>query len=178
MGLAYPRGAVACVCVCVRTLRVALVTRTKPPQAGIWALPGGKVELGENTMAAAARELEEECSLSRNDVRFAMAPFTVSDVIRPEVGTSNPGTDFHYMIAQALCYTRPTVEPEMLRAGDDAGDAKWYTIEEMEGMKPRMAPNVLEVVKRGLLLYEKGLLPLEGDDDADASNPNPTASGG
>ena len=48
----------------------------------------------------------------------------------------------------------------------------------MEGMKPRMAPNVLEVVKRGLLLYEKGLLPLEGDDDADASNPNPTASGG
>ena len=107
-----------------------------------------------------------------------MAPFAVSDVIRPEVGTSNPGSDFHYMIARAALLPRPTVEPEMLRAGDDAGDAKWYTIEEMEGMKPRMAPNVLEVVKRGLLLYEKGLLPLEGDDDADASNPNPTASGG
>ena len=86
-----PRAAVAITCLCARTQRVVLVTRTKPPNAGKWSLPGGKVEWGETTMAAAARELSEECSLTASAVRFASAPFTTTDAITPDV---------HYQIAQ------------------------------------------------------------------------------
>ena len=43
---------------------VLLIRRKYPPNAGRWAIPGGLVELGETTSAAAAREVKEETGLS------------------------------------------------------------------------------------------------------------------
>jgi ADP-ribose pyrophosphatase YjhB (NUDIX family) len=168
-----PRGAVAIVCVCARTMRIALVTRSKPPSRGIWSLPGGKVELGEPTMAAASRELSEECGLSSEDVRFALAPFTVTDVIVPAPGAAAaepaPGSTFHYLLAQTFCRTRDAIEPSQLRAGDDAGDAQWCSLEELDALdaQQNLTPGVMSVVRRALLLHDAGLLPLEGEGDGE-----------
>lgn len=46
--------------VCIRSGKVLLIERGKPPHQGSWALPGGHVDLGETSRAAAARELAEE----------------------------------------------------------------------------------------------------------------------
>ncbi|MDG7006722.1 MAG: NUDIX hydrolase [Nitrososphaerota archaeon] len=43
--------------------KVLLVKRNNPPNEGKWALPGGLVELGETTQAAAEREVLEETGL-------------------------------------------------------------------------------------------------------------------
>jgi len=43
--------------------RVLLIRRAKPPFAGCWALPGGHVDEGETSRAAAVRELFEECGV-------------------------------------------------------------------------------------------------------------------
>ena len=43
--------------------KVLLVERAKPPK-GIWAFPGGHVELGETLEEAAARELQEETGMT------------------------------------------------------------------------------------------------------------------
>ncbi|HEX5816079.1 MAG TPA: NUDIX domain-containing protein, partial [Methylomirabilota bacterium] len=40
--------------------RVLLVRRGRAPALGLWSVPGGLVELGETTVDAARREVEEE----------------------------------------------------------------------------------------------------------------------
>jgi 8-oxo-dGTP diphosphatase len=40
--------------------RVLLVLRRRPPEAGAWSFPGGKVDFGETCAEAAVRETREE----------------------------------------------------------------------------------------------------------------------
>lgn len=49
--------------ICVRDGRLLLVRRARPPSAGRWAPPGGRVEPGERLADAVRRELAEETGL-------------------------------------------------------------------------------------------------------------------
>jgi ADP-ribose pyrophosphatase YjhB (NUDIX family) len=50
--------------------RVLLAQRAKDPGAGVWSLPGGRVEAGETMEVAALRELQEEVGLAAEIVAF------------------------------------------------------------------------------------------------------------
>ena len=153
--LVHPRGAVAITCLCAVSRRVALVTRTNPPNAGSWSLPGGKIELGEKTMVGAARELYEECGLTAGMVGFAPKPFTCTDAIV----RSSSGVSHHYVIAQTFAMTQLDVTPT-LQAGDDAGEAKWFSLDDLHALQQagRTTQDVVDTVQRGLLLHDQGLL--------------------
>ncbi len=57
----YPgQPVVAIGVVVIEAGRVLLVRRGRPPSKGLWAVPGGRVELGETLAEAAAREVFEE----------------------------------------------------------------------------------------------------------------------
>lgn len=50
--------------------RVLVATRTKPPSAGAYSLPGGHVEAGETLEQAALRELYEEVAVTARIIGF------------------------------------------------------------------------------------------------------------
>jgi ADP-ribose pyrophosphatase YjhB (NUDIX family) len=92
--------------------RLLLVQRAREPGRGLWSLPGGRVEPGEDDAAALAREVAEETGLT---VRVGALAGTVE---RP--GPGGPGGAV-YAIADYVC----EVTGGVLRAGDDAADARW-----------------------------------------------------
>jgi len=51
---------VGCGAAIVRDGRLLLVKRRRPPEAGCWNLPGGKVDFGERVEDAIVREIGEE----------------------------------------------------------------------------------------------------------------------
>jgi len=102
---------------------VLLVRRAYPPAAGMWAIPGGRVRLGETLQEAAEREIFEETGV----VIRAGAPILTFDVIQKD---DRGGVEYHYVIVDMMAdYVRG--EP---RAGDDAVDARWITAEELVGL--------------------------------------------
>jgi len=60
----YANPVAAVGAVCLRADTVLLIRRAKPPLAGAWSLPGGRIEPGERAVEAVHRELAEETGVS------------------------------------------------------------------------------------------------------------------
>lgn len=108
-----PVAAVGVVCF-DRDGNVVLIRRANPPRQGEWAIPGGKIEFGETSHAAALRELREETGLEAK----LCGNVAVIDAIY---------TRFHYVI---IDYAALACGGE-LRAGDDASDARYFSPSEI-----------------------------------------------
>lgn len=95
--------------------RLLLIERATEPGAGLWSLPGGRVEFGESMTEAVVREVEEETGL-------AVTP-------REMIGwVERSSTEFHFVIAD---FEAALVGSGRLRAGDDASDARWIPLAEI-----------------------------------------------
>lgn len=119
------RPILAVLAVLIRGDRVLLVQRANPPDAGRWGFAGGKVELGETLQEAAERELLEETGVRARagDVIGAI------DVLE----RASDGRLLHHFVLVALHCRWRSGEPE---AADDAQDARWITLKEMETTLP------------------------------------------
>lgn len=115
----YPRPSVTAD-VIIFTLResdlfVLLVRRKYPPCEGMWAIPGGFVDIDESLEEAALRELEEETGV--RDVYLEQL-YTFGDVARDPRGRVITVAYFALVPAAAI-------HP---RAGDDAAEARWWSV--------------------------------------------------
>ncbi len=61
---------VGCGVAILRDDALLLIRRARPPEAGCWSLPGGKIDLGERTEDAARREILEEVGLRLGDLQL------------------------------------------------------------------------------------------------------------
>jgi ADP-ribose pyrophosphatase YjhB (NUDIX family) len=108
---------VPCVGAVVKDSRgqLLLIKRGHEPGAGLWSLPGGRIEPGETDAEALVREMLEETGLTVVPGRL------VGQVRRP--GIAGDVIDIRDYAA--------TVTGGALRAGDDAADARWVATEEL-----------------------------------------------
>lgn len=113
---------------------VLLVRRSKPPSKGLWAIPGGSVELGETLQQAAERELFEETGVRVK----AGAPCFAFDALHRDQGGR---VKFHYVIVD-LRAEWIAGEPS---PRDDALDARWVRPEELEQLE--VSERTLELLR-------------------------------
>jgi 8-oxo-dGTP diphosphatase len=116
----YPKPDLTADCVVVHEGDVLLIRRKKDPYKGQWALPGGYINKGEKSKDAAARELLEETGLVAEDLRY--------------VGVYDaPNRDPRGWVVSHAYTCIDTTSRDIL-AGDDAAEAKWFSMAEAEAM--------------------------------------------
>lgn len=101
--------------VCLKNDQVLLIQRGQPPRAGEWSLPGGRIEAGERAVDAALRELYEETGITARIGGL----LDVVDGLFPDAAR-------HYVL---IDYWAEWLTGEPV-AGDDAAQARWFSIEE------------------------------------------------
>ena len=97
-----------------------LIKRDREPARGQWSLPGGRVEIGETLREALVREVREETGV---DVDVDGLIGVAERIVRDDDGA----IEYHYVILDYVCTPRSTI----LKAGDDAADARWVPVGEL-----------------------------------------------
>ena len=115
-GEATTRPTVAVGAVVVLAGKLLMVRRGRPPEAGRWSVPGGRVELGETMALALEREVREETGV---DVRCGSFVGWVERI--------SPAGHFVILDFEAS----PRGDPEPPRAGGDAAEAAWVPLEDV-----------------------------------------------
>lgn len=125
--------------------RVLLVRRANPPDAGLWGFPGGKVEPGETILQAAARELLEETGIHAKPCRVFSA---VDAFDHDDSGRLRQ----HFVLIAVLC---EWVSGEAI-AGDDALEARWFRLEDLENGTLPLSRDVAKVARQAADLCMSG----------------------
>jgi mutator protein MutT len=98
--------------------RLLLIKRGHAPGAGLWSLPGGRIEAGETDAEALVREMREETGL-------AVEPGQLVGTVR------RPAQDGDILDIRDYA---ATVTGGTLHAGDDAAEARWVAPGELESL--------------------------------------------
>jgi len=98
--------------------RLLLVKRGHEPGAGLWSLPGGRIEPGETDAEALKREMREETGLE-------VEPGPLLGAVRRPAGDGDV-IDIRDYAAMIIGGT--------LKPGDDAADARWVSGEELDSL--------------------------------------------
>jgi len=118
--------------VCGGRKSVLLIKRGNDPYKGLWALPGGFLEMDEELETAAARELFEETGIDGIKLKQMHAFGTVGRDPRGRMIT--------------IVYTATLDKEIEPKAGDDAAEAKWFDVQNL----PELAFDHSEVFAMGI----------------------------
>ena len=126
--------------------RVLLIRRGRPPNAGLWSVPGGGVDVGESMREAAARELREETGLEAT-----LGPMV--EILERIVHDDDGRVRYHYLIVDFL----GTAPRGTLVATDDAADARFVPFADLHTLP--LTDNLAPVLERARAIRDGAALP-------------------
>ncbi len=133
----YPRPMVTVDAVVFRkngtNTEVLLIQRGHYPYEGMWALPGGFVDMEETLEEAVVRELKEETGLTGIKLEQLHA---FSDIHRDPRGRN----------ISIIFWGMASTDNSSVEGGDDAADARWFTIDQL----PELAFDHKKVIELAL----------------------------
>ncbi len=100
---------------------ILLVLRGTPPNENQWAIPGGRLQLGETLQQGAEREILEETGIH---IKAGDVVFNFEHIERNTEGV----VLFHYVVLD-MAADYLSGEPH---AGDDAREARWIPLTQLE----------------------------------------------
>ncbi|MDX9992839.1 MAG: NUDIX hydrolase [Anaerolineales bacterium] len=123
---------VAAAALIVENGKILLVRRVNEPHRGLWTLPAGFINSGEDPAGAAVRECLEETGLNVRTTRL------LDIYARRE----HPrGADF-------VIFYQAQVESGTLQPADDADAAEWFALEALPPLAFEATRYILDKVKR------------------------------
>ena len=120
-----------------KKLKILLIRRGGFPYKGSWAMPGGFCRKGEDVIDSARRELGEETGIDDAYVKLGG-------------GYGEPGRDPRGWVISSTYMALMNARACHLKAGDDAQDARWFTVEltdvstEVSGIGEEIVKNEVE----------------------------------
>ncbi|HHE55820.1 MAG TPA: NUDIX domain-containing protein [Caldithrix abyssi] len=123
--------------------KILLVKRKNPPAKNQWAIPGGRLQLGETLREACQREILEETGIN---IKVGELIYTFEVIERRADGQIL----FHYVILDFLAdYLSGTAIP-----GDDAIEVGWFSPQDIKSLDINLYTKKL--LKEKLHFYRKG----------------------
>ena len=118
----------------IKDNKILLIKRGVAPSKGLWAIPGGSVELGETLQETAEREIMEETGLT---IRAGKPVYVFAFIERDDAGRIR----FHFTVVDIMAdYISGT-----LNAADDALEARWVSHKEL--MNLSITPSTSKLLK-------------------------------
>ncbi|MCF8370370.1 MAG: NUDIX hydrolase [Bacteroidales bacterium] len=121
----YPRPALTVDAVVFRKKEsgweVLLIQRGNEPFKGMWAFPGGFVDMDEELDAAVRRELSEETGLGNIELHQLKTVGTI-------------GRDPRGRTVSVIYWGVADAQNSQVKGGDDAEQARWFSVENAPGL--------------------------------------------
>ena len=142
-GRSYPsRPILAVSAAVIRNGKVLIVRRARPPANGVYTLPGGGVEVGENLMEAVTREVLEETGLT-------VAPVALAGYREAIVRDGEGRVERHFVI---LPFAARWIAGEPV-LNDELSEAMWLRPLELTGLTTTQG--LAEIIESAFALIEK-----------------------
>ena len=105
--------------------QILMVRRAVEPQRGLWSLPGGYVDFGEDPLDAARRESREEVAIELGDLQLLDVAFAANVIV--------------------ITYTAALLAPITPTPADDADLANWFML---DNLPPLAFPTIARAMEK------------------------------
>jgi 8-oxo-dGTP diphosphatase len=126
------------VCAIIQNFKILLLKRNSGDYQGLWALPGGKIELTEHVKEAALREVREEVGIECQFISFL-------GIVSEHLMEANVVTS-HLLLH--VCELEPLSN---VITKNVAGEARWFDLSKLDSLKDEIIPSDLLMIQRMLI---------------------------